>query len=98
MDARDPHGYRCYGMESTIVAASEVMKRIVLALSKVDMMPEDVVAVRDDIQIVAFRSTIQKGQRRGQAKIIVSYDKFEHFKSWQCKYACPRKGLLPAGF
>lgn len=45
------------------------MKQIVLALRKAGMMPEDVVPVHNDTQILGFRSTIQKRRGRGQVKV-----------------------------
>lgn len=74
LDARDPLGCRCYEAERTIVAASGGMKRIVLVLNKVDMVPKDVTDkwlayLRNDFPTVAFRASIQEGRGRGQAKI-----------------------------
>lgn len=74
LDARDPLGCRCYEAERAIVAASGGMKRIVLVLNKVDMVPKDVTDkwlayLRNDFPTVAFRASIQEGRGRGQAKI-----------------------------
>lgn len=74
LDARDPMGCRCYDAERAILASSGGLKRIVLVLTKVDMVPKEVADkwlsyLRNEYPTIAFRSSLQESRDKGQVEM-----------------------------
>ncbi|KYO38906.1 guanine nucleotide-binding protein-like 3-like protein isoform A [Alligator mississippiensis] len=89
LDARDPLGCRCSLVEETVLQAG-AMKRLVLVLNKIDLVPREVVAkwlqyLRNEFPTVAFKACTQQQSRNlQQSRVPVAKASVELLASGGC--------------
>jgi nuclear GTP-binding protein len=77
LDARDPIGCRCFAAERAVMAAGGGLKRVLLVLNKIDLVPAEVAAkwltyLRNEFPTVPFRASVQKGSSGGVGQAAVT--------------------------